>query len=93
MQAINDTTISLLVLAFIRLFAFCIFIEMFFRERKIHYAIISAGWFFYALGPCIAIFFYHFTYNINHPLFGYSIAIGTFLIILGINYMNFNLFF
>jgi len=84
MNGIDDLTISLTVLIGLRLTATLVFIELYIREREVRYAAILLGWFAYAIGPAFGLLAYYQTGNSNHPLFGYSAAIGTLLLMGGL---------
>jgi PAS domain S-box-containing protein len=84
MLTIDDLFISLSVLICFRLSAFIVFFSRYFRENKSRYGAISLGWLVYAVGPVFGLLEYINTGDFNHPIFGYSAAVGTFLLMFGI---------
>jgi PAS domain S-box-containing protein len=84
MFTIDDLFISLSVLICFRLSAFIVFFSRYFRDNKSRYGVISLGWLVYAVGPVFGLLEYINTGDSNHPIFGYSAAVGTFLLMFGI---------
>ncbi len=84
MLTIDDLFISLSVLICFRLSAFIVFFSRYFRDNKYRYGAISLGWLAYAVGPVFGLLEYVNTGDSNHPIFGYSAAVGTFLLMFGI---------
>ena len=87
---IADLSISLFVLASIRLFAFLVFVEKAFRDHTARYIFISAGWFFYGTGACAGLISYHLTGDMSHPLFEFFITIGSLFLVSGVLLYYFN---
>jgi len=84
MLTIDDLFISLSVLICFRLSAFIVFFSRYFRDNKSRYGAISLGWLVYAVGPVFGLLEYINTGDSNHPIFGYSAAVGTLLLMFGI---------
>ncbi|MDZ7721490.1 MAG: PAS domain S-box protein [candidate division KSB1 bacterium] len=78
---IDAINISLLVLIGFRLVALLFFFELYVRKRDLKYAVLAFAWFAYLLGPILGLWGYNNTGQINHPVFGLSAAIGTYLLL------------
>ena len=91
MLNIDDLFISLSVLICFRLAAFIVFFSRYIRDNRSRYGAISLGWLTYAVGPVFGLLEYVKTGSHNHPIFGYSAAVGTFLLMFGILLYHFKL--
>jgi PAS domain S-box-containing protein len=85
MITIDDVTISMMALIGVRFLASLVFIELFFRRREIKHAVLGLGWLVYMAGPVAGLAAYAATGYADHPLFAYSAALGTFLLIGGLS--------
>ncbi len=74
----------LTILIMFRFIAAMYFLETEFHKKDIFRFLLPAGWLIYAIGPVFAIVQYIHLKNLNHPLFGFSTATGTFFIILSL---------
>ena len=84
MIAIDDLTISLMVLIGVRFLAFLVFLELFLRQREDKYAVLALAWLVYMAGPVSGLLAYSTSGNPDPPLFGYFVAVGTFLLMGGV---------
>ena len=81
---IDDLTISLLSLAGIRFVGVIIFALLFSLHKKMHYLLTLLGWLFYFAGPMVELLKNNPNRTILDPLFGFSAAFATLMIILGL---------
>ena len=84
MIAVDDLTISLMVLIGVRFLAFFVFLELFLRQREDKYAVLALAWLVYMAGPVSGLLGYSTSGNPDPPLFGYFVAVGTFLLMGGV---------
>lgn len=93
MLNVDGLFVSLFVLICFRLAAFLVFLSRYIRDNSSRYGAISLGWLVYAIGPVFGLAEYTNTGDSNHPIFGYSAAVGTLLLMFGVMLYHFKFYF